>query len=140
MEAIADAGEIGISPALAALLDPACVGPAEGRRSCSLGARPRSSASARPDVGDVEALDIASCIPVAARAHVLLRKSEPEHRTITAAFIDMMDTDRLLARARARRARRWPSTSGCGRSRRRPSATRCPSTRPTSASRASRRC
>ena len=41
-------------------------------------------------------LDIASCIPVAARAHVLLSKSEPEHRTITAAFIDLMDTDRLL--------------------------------------------
>src|SRR5262249_38607690 len=51
-----------------------------------------------PDVDDVAGLDIASCIPVAARAHVLLERSEPEHRTITAAFIDLMDTDVLLAK------------------------------------------
>ena len=29
---------------------------------------------------------------------MLLERSEPEHRTITAAFIDLMDTDALLAR------------------------------------------
>ena len=49
---------------------------------------------------------MASCIPVAARAHVLLERSEPEHRTITAAFIDLMDTDALLARARPGRSSR----------------------------------
>ena len=28
----------------------------------------------------------------------MLERSEPEHRTITAAFIDLMETDALLAR------------------------------------------
>lgn len=95
MEAIADAGEIGITPALAALLDPTCVGPAKGA-AILLAAPPDVARERARDVGDVSGLDIPSCIPVAARAHVLLTKSEPEHRTITAAFIDLMDTDRLL--------------------------------------------
>jgi class 3 adenylate cyclase/tetratricopeptide (TPR) repeat protein len=95
MEAIADAGEIGISPALIAKLQPTCIGPQKDSITL-LGAPPEVERRRAPDVGDVRTLDIASCIPVAARAHVLLRKSEPEHRTITAAFIDMMDTDRLL--------------------------------------------
>ena len=95
MEAIADAGEIGISPALVRLLGPACIG-AQKDGITLLAAPPEVERERAPGVGDVEGLDIASCIPVAARAHVLLRKSEPEHRTITAAFIDMMDTDRLL--------------------------------------------
>ncbi len=95
MEAIADAGEIGISPALAARLDPSCVGPSKGA-AILLAAPPDVPHERAKDVGDVSGLDIASCIPVAARTHVLLKKSEPEHRTITAAFIDLMDTDRLL--------------------------------------------
>jgi len=95
MEAIADAGEIGISPALVGLLPAACIG--EPKDSITLlGAPPEVERERAPFVGSVEGLDIGSAIPVAARAHVLLRKSEPEHRTITAAFIDMMDTDRLL--------------------------------------------
>jgi predicted ATPase/class 3 adenylate cyclase len=95
MEAIADAGEIGLSPGLALLLDPACVGP--NKLTARLLASPPAAERQRaPDIGDVSSLDIASCIPVAARAHVLLQKSEAEHRTITAAFIDLMDTDRLL--------------------------------------------
>ena len=51
-----------------------------------------------PDVGSVRGLDVASCIPVASREHVLLERSEPEHRTVAAAFIDLMNTDVLLAR------------------------------------------
>ena len=58
----------------------------------------RSSASAHPTSARCADIDIASCIPIAARAHVLLERSEPEHRTITAAFIDLMDTDELLER------------------------------------------
>ena len=97
IEAIADAGEIGISHALAALLDPACVGPAK-EQALLLVAPPDIERQRAPDVGSVDGIDIASCIPIAARAHVLLERSEPEHRTITAAFIDLMDTDDLLAR------------------------------------------
>ncbi len=95
MEAIADAGEIGISAALAAKLDPSCVGPPK-ESTILLAAPPEVERRRAPDVGDVSSIDIASCIPVATRGHVLLQKSEPEHRTITAAFIDLMDTDRLL--------------------------------------------
>ena len=43
-------------------------------------------------------LDVASCIPVASREHVLLERTELEHRIVAAAFIDLMDTDVLLAR------------------------------------------
>jgi class 3 adenylate cyclase/tetratricopeptide (TPR) repeat protein len=96
IEATADAGEIGISHALAALLDPACAGPAKGE-ALLLVAPPDVLRERAPDVGSVSGIDIASCIPIAARAHVLLERSEPEHRTITAAFIDLMDTDALLA-------------------------------------------
>jgi class 3 adenylate cyclase/tetratricopeptide (TPR) repeat protein len=97
MEAIADAGEIGISPALAAVLPAACIGPQKDGITL-LGAAPDVVSERAPDVGDISGLDIASCIPIAARRHVLLKKSEPEHRTITAAFIDLMDTDTLLER------------------------------------------
>ena len=96
MEGIADAGEIALSPHLAARLDPGCSGAPKG--DAILLARPPDARRERaPDVGDVSAIEIADCIPVAARAHVLLNRSEPEHRTITAAFIDLLGTDELLA-------------------------------------------
>src|SRR3954469_8463851 len=95
MEAIADATEIGITETLARRLRPACIGPRK-EAAIRLASAPEAEPGRSPDVGDVSMIDIASCIPVATRAHVLLRRSEPEHRTITAAFIDMMDTDRLL--------------------------------------------
>ncbi len=61
-----------------------------------LAAPPAVERKRAPDIGDVSGIDIPACIPIAARAHVLLERSEPEHRTITAAFIDLMDTDELL--------------------------------------------
>jgi class 3 adenylate cyclase/tetratricopeptide (TPR) repeat protein len=96
IEAVADAGEIGISRALAQLLEPACVGP-EKDGIVLLAAPPDAVRDRAPDVGAVDGLEIAQCIPIAAREHVLLDRSEPEHRTITAAFIDLMETDALLA-------------------------------------------
>src|SRR5262249_32889611 len=95
IEAIADAGEIGVSPALAAKLDPSYLG-ARKESAILLDAAPEVERERARDVGDISRIDIASCIPVGARAHVLLERSEPEHRTITAAFIDLMDTDHLL--------------------------------------------
>jgi class 3 adenylate cyclase/predicted ATPase len=96
MEAIADAGEIGISPAVVSLLPRTHIGLQKDGITL-LGGPPEVERRRAPEVGGVRDLDIASCIPVAARAHVLLKRSVPEHRTITAAFIDLMDTDRLLA-------------------------------------------
>jgi len=97
MEAIADAGEIALSPTLAAALDPACIGAQKGQ-AFLLHGPPAASPEPAPDVGDVSGALVAGCIPLAARAHVLLERSEPEHRMITAAFIDLMHTDELLAR------------------------------------------
>ncbi len=97
MEAIADAGQITLGPRLASRLDPACVGPLK-EGTFLLAAAPEVERNRASDVGDVSSIDIPSCIPIAARAHVLLERSEPEHRTITAAFIDLMDTDVLLDR------------------------------------------
>ena len=80
--------------------------PQEGRgRGCS-SAPPEAPAAYAPAVGEVDAALVASCIPVAAREHVLLERSEPEHRMITAAFFELMQTDELLARARPGRVRR----------------------------------
>ena len=96
MEAIADAGEIALSPALARLLDPRCIGrPKEG--AFLLGEPPVVGAWRAPDVGNVDGVDVACCIPLALREHVLLEQSEPEHRVVTAGFIDLMHTDELLA-------------------------------------------
>ena len=97
MEEIADAGEIALSPALVALLDPARIGSAKaGARLLS--SPPEAPSGRSPDVGEVVAADVALCIPVAAREHVLLHRSEPEHRMITAAFFELMQTDEILAR------------------------------------------
>ncbi len=96
IEGAADAGEIGISDTLALRLDPSCVG-ARQETGLLLAAPPDVDERPAPDVGRVSGTVIASCIPVAAREHVLLERSEPEHRTITAVFFDLMNTDVLLA-------------------------------------------
>ncbi len=94
-EASADAGEVGLSLAVANLLPASWLGTRRDGITL-LGAGPEIERQRAQDVGDVRGLNLASYIPVGARAHVMLKRSEPEHRTITAAFIDMMDTDRLL--------------------------------------------
>ena len=96
LEAVTEAGEIGISPALAAVLDAKCVAPRK-EHGFLLVEPPDAVREPAPDVGSVHGLDVASCIPLASRAHVLLDVSEPEHRTVTAAFIDLLQTDALLA-------------------------------------------
>ena len=97
MESIADAGEVALSAVLAAQLAPECVGGPKAD-AFLLAAPPAIEPGAAPDVGPVGAAEVASCIPLAAREHVLLERSEPEHRLITAAFFDLMRTDEMLAR------------------------------------------
>jgi class 3 adenylate cyclase/tetratricopeptide (TPR) repeat protein len=97
MEALADAGEILVSPTLAQRLEPSLVGMRK-EAGLLLAAPPEVERRRAAPVGDVSRIDIPSCIPIAARAHVMLERSEPEHRTVTAAFIDLMDTDTLLER------------------------------------------
>src|SRR5579862_9247322 len=95
-ETIAGAGEIAMSASTASYLDPGCVGQPKGS-AFLLAAAPGVAEAPAADVGAVDADRMASCIPIAAREHVLLERSEPEHRTITAAFVDLMETDVLLA-------------------------------------------
>jgi len=95
-ESTAQPGEIALSAELAALLDPRCIGE-RGDHGFLLREPPVAVAERAPDVGSISEVDIASCIPRAARAHVLLERSEPEHRVITAMFVDLMRTDELLA-------------------------------------------
>ncbi|HLX20281.1 MAG TPA: tetratricopeptide repeat protein [Gaiellaceae bacterium] len=95
-ETIAGAGEIAMSASTASYLDPGCVGQPKGS-AFLLVAAPGVAEAPAADVGAVDADRMASCIPIAAREHVLLERSEPEHRTITAAFVDLMETDVLLA-------------------------------------------
>ena len=97
IEALADAGEIVISSALAEALGPSCLGPRK-EHGFLLARAPDAPRDRAPDVGSVRGLDVASCIPVASREHVLHERTELEHRTITAAFIDLMHTDVLLDR------------------------------------------
>jgi len=96
IEGAVDAGEIGISPALAGRLASSSVGRAK-ENAFLLVAPPDADEAPAPNVGRVSGLDVASCIPVAAREHVLLERSEPEHRAVTAVFFDLMNTDTLLA-------------------------------------------
>jgi predicted ATPase/class 3 adenylate cyclase len=94
-EGAVDGGEIGLSSALAERLAPSCVGRRKGTARL-LVAAPDVDELPAPDVA-VRGVDVASCIPIAAREHVLLARSEPEHRAVTAVFFDLMNTDVLLA-------------------------------------------
>src|SRR5262249_54822343 len=62
VEAVTDAGEIGISAALASTLDPSCVRRRKDQGFLLVDA-PDAVRSPAPDVGSVRGLDVASCIP-----------------------------------------------------------------------------
>ncbi len=97
MEATADAGEIGISPQTAALLDPHCVGKVKGPAHL-LRAEPDIAAVGVPPVKDVHGLDLSNLLPVAIREHLLAQPGEAEHRTIAVGFVQFSGTDALLER------------------------------------------
>jgi class 3 adenylate cyclase/tetratricopeptide (TPR) repeat protein len=95
MEKIADAGEIAISPATAALLDPHHVGPAKGE-ALLLRGEPDAEAERVAPAPDATGLDLASCLPTAIRRHLLAEEGEPEHRPVAAAFVELTGTDELI--------------------------------------------
>jgi class 3 adenylate cyclase/tetratricopeptide (TPR) repeat protein len=98
MESVADAGEIAISPETAAALDPRDLG--EQKETAVLLRRgPEVSGERGEWVEGVEGLDLASCIPMTVREHLLADATEPEHRLMTAAFVHVMGADDLLAGA-----------------------------------------
>jgi class 3 adenylate cyclase/tetratricopeptide (TPR) repeat protein len=96
MEGAADAGEIALSPATAAALDPRDLGEPKGP-AILLRRGPKVVGEREGWVEGVEELDLAACVPVAVREHLVAGGGEPEHRPLTAAFIHFMGADELLA-------------------------------------------
>jgi class 3 adenylate cyclase/tetratricopeptide (TPR) repeat protein len=95
MEQIADAGEVAVSPATAALLDPTVLG-ARKDDAILLQTEPDvESERARP-VGAVDPSDLAQCLPVAIRKHLLLEEGEPEHRAVAVAFVEFSGVQDIL--------------------------------------------
>jgi class 3 adenylate cyclase/tetratricopeptide (TPR) repeat protein len=95
-ETAAEAGEIVVSSATAAALEPSCVG--SQRDPGNLLKRPPSLERDRtPPVGDVSDIDLACCVPVALSSHLLAGGGEAEHRPLTVAFVHFEATDDLLS-------------------------------------------
>ncbi|MDQ3483891.1 MAG: AAA family ATPase [Actinomycetota bacterium] len=97
MEAAATAGQIGLSLATAALLDPRLLGPP------LMGGRLLRSAPARVDAppsrSGTTGTDPARVLPPPIRAHLLGGATEAEHRLITVAFVQFSGTDDLIVSA-----------------------------------------
>jgi class 3 adenylate cyclase/tetratricopeptide (TPR) repeat protein len=96
METVAEAGEVAISPATAAALDPRCLGEEKGP-AILLRRSPKVSSERSSPVGDVSDLDIGRLLPIDIREHLLAGGGEAEHRPMTPAFIHFMGADELLA-------------------------------------------
>lgn len=100
MEAIADAGEVVVSPDTATRLPSALVGPEKGPgrlldlRAAVRSGPPSGPAPRPPRVGDDALL---GCVPVAVRRHVLSGLHEPEHRLVTIGFVKFSGLDAVLA-------------------------------------------
>jgi class 3 adenylate cyclase/tetratricopeptide (TPR) repeat protein len=97
MESIADAGEIALSPETAAALKPGDLG-REKEEAILLRRGPEVTGERGETIEGVEALDLASCVAVSVREHLLAGGAEPEHRLMTAAFIHVMGADDLLSK------------------------------------------
>lgn len=95
MEGAASAGQIGLSPTTAALLDPRLLGPPllDGRLLRSAPTRADPHATPRRQRGEARP---AVVLPPPIRGHLLQGAVEPEHRLITVAFVEFSGTDALL--------------------------------------------
>ncbi|HTY72551.1 MAG TPA: adenylate/guanylate cyclase domain-containing protein [Actinomycetes bacterium] len=96
MEAIAEAGEVVVSPETAALLEASSVGDAKGG-GFLLAADPVVEDSEVVPRPSTAGLDLATLIPPNIRAHLLSASGEPEHRRIAVAFVQFSGTDAVLA-------------------------------------------
>ena len=97
IEGIAEAGEIGISPATAALLDPAVVGVEKEPGVLLLRRAPKIAETPRRSPLDLGGIDVASCLTAPTHEHLLAGATDGEHRQISVAFVEFKQTDELLA-------------------------------------------
>ncbi|HZG34212.1 MAG TPA: adenylate/guanylate cyclase domain-containing protein, partial [Gaiellaceae bacterium] len=95
MEATSEAGDILLSPATAALLDPKALGEPKGGGILLKGA-PAAERSRR-DLPDVSGLPLAEAVPRPVRAELTAGLLEGEHRHAAIAFVRFSGTDALIA-------------------------------------------
>jgi class 3 adenylate cyclase/tetratricopeptide (TPR) repeat protein len=97
MEGIAEAGEVVVSRRTAALLPPALVGEPKDKGFLLRTVPPGPPSGRAPDP-PIAGLDVAACLPIEIRQHLLsgATVSEAEHRPITAAFLEWRGSDALL--------------------------------------------
>jgi class 3 adenylate cyclase/tetratricopeptide (TPR) repeat protein len=102
MEAIAEAGEVVISPAMAHELDPAVVGEAKGE-GILLAAVPDADPEHGQSLGPLgpAPLDVSPLLPTDRRLHLLGGGEQAEHRQATVAFLEFSGVDALTAQGGA---------------------------------------
>jgi class 3 adenylate cyclase/tetratricopeptide (TPR) repeat protein len=96
MEQIAGPGEIALGKSTAAAIERRFHGRERGEAILLRGVPDAPSRPAQPVPTDAS-LDLAQCLPLGIREHVLAG-GEPEHRAVTAAFVMFEGTDALLER------------------------------------------
>ena len=96
MEAVAEAGQVAISPETAALLGPGVAGAVKGP-GYLLGSAPKVPPRPARCVRDVTGLDLERCLPPPVAENLLAGGHEAEHRRVAIAFVEFSGTDRLLA-------------------------------------------
>jgi len=96
MEHVADAGEILLSPDIAAKLPPRCIGEPKGHGFLLKREPPGHHVASQIPKYDVDPDAIAHCLSTAVRSHVLAGGGTPEHRQISIAFIHYDGTDDMI--------------------------------------------
>jgi len=96
MEHVADAGEILLSPEIAAKLPPRCIGEPKGPGFLLKREPPGHHAASKIPTYDVDPDAVAHCLSTAVRSHVLAGGGTPEHRQISIAFIHYDGTDDMI--------------------------------------------
>jgi class 3 adenylate cyclase/tetratricopeptide (TPR) repeat protein len=104
MEATAEAGEIVVSPATAAALPPAVLGPVKGAGRL-LRRQPAGLAAWDPDPDlSIHALSVDGCIPAPIREQALVGHTEPAHKLVSVGFLHFDGTDALIGGSGAQAA------------------------------------
>jgi Predicted ATPase len=96
MEGTASAGQIVVSTATAAAIDPHLVGPRLGPGYRLRRVAVRIPEDPAPRSLDAEYLDLSPYLPAAIRSHVLAGGGDPEHRSVCIAFCHFDGTDALM--------------------------------------------
>ncbi len=95
MEDTAEAGEIAISDATAAQLEPSCLGDRKGSGTL-LSSPPSVAFTGIPPLPHTAELDVTGCIPEALREHLAAERVESEHRRAAVAFVRFGGSDHEL--------------------------------------------